>query len=93
MTIEQKAREIADVVCTNWEIKHRGQEFSMSAEAARLGIIEGRRQAFEEALEALNDDEVAEAMDCNKVEKYAVHKSAIKLAKEAIRALIEEQKV
>ena len=61
-------------------------------EAARLGIIEGRRQAFEEALEALNDDEVAEAMDCNKVEKYAVHKSAINLAKEAIRALIEESK-
>ena len=69
------------------------RDFAIHREAAaRLGIIEGRRQAFEEALEALNDDEVAEAMDCNKVEKYAVHKSAINLAKEAIRALIEESK-
>jgi hypothetical protein len=85
--INQKAREIAERAFDS-TASYPEKRF----QAARLGIIEGRRQAFEEALEALNDDEVAEAMDCNKVEKYAVHKSAINLAKEAIRALIEESK-
>ncbi len=85
---DQKAREIEQAASFMPYSGRRG----IGYEAARLGIIEGRRQAFEEALEALNDDEVAEAMDCNKVEKYAVHKSAINLAKEAIRALIEESK-
>lgn len=54
--------EIADAVCNNWEIKHRGQEFSMAAEAARLGIIEGRRQAFV-ANRRCGDDTLEDAED------------------------------
>ena len=45
MTIEQKAREIEQTASFMPYNGRRGIGF----EAARLGIIEGRRQAFEEA--------------------------------------------
>lgn len=76
MTIEQKAQEIAESV--------RSSSFLQCYEAvtaARLGIIEGRRQAFEEAAKRV---EACAAVPMDDPQGY--------LAK-IIRALIEEQKV
>ena len=45
MTIEQKAREIALIVAEDGGVPWSQEPYA----AARLGIVEGRRQAFEEA--------------------------------------------
>lgn len=74
MTIEQKAREIAESV--------RSSSFLQCYEAvtaARLGIIEGRRQAFEEA--------------AAKVKALWLASEPYSEVYDHIRALIEEQKV
>ena len=73
MTIEQKAREIAERV----EEEH-GSYWGLP-EAARLGIIEGRRQAFEEA--------------AAKVKALWLDGVPYPEAGDHIRELIEEQKV
>lgn len=81
MTIEQKAREIAE------KTYHSALRLGPNAriEAARLGIIEGRRQAFEEAAK------VAEA-SVTPIEDMCCKAMARNIAT-AIRALIEEQKL
>ena len=53
MTIEQKAREIAESVSDNWEVEHKGLEFAIAKNAARLGIIEGLEMAEQAVSQAL----------------------------------------
>lgn len=74
MTIEQKAREIAESL-------HASPEFVDESDiaCARLGIIEGRRQAFEEA--------------AAKVKALWLASEPYSEVYDHIRALIEEQKV
>ena len=75
MTIEQKAREIAESV--------RSSSFLQCYEAvtaARLGIIEGRRQAFEETVAVVQ------------TARFTNPESLRDSIADAIRALIEEQK-
>ncbi len=74
MTIEQKAREIAEGTKSVDGVFYR---FEVE-KAARLGIIEGRRQAFEEA--------------AAKVKALWLAGEPYSEVYDHIRALIEEQK-
>ena len=68
--IDQKAREIAEEVGDIYDYEH-------NVILARLGIIEGRRQAFEEAAKVAENNDSMEG-----------HGAVIA---EAVRALIEDQ--
>ena len=99
-TIEQLAREIAAQAYEQWddigdpitramwakEIREGLRDELPHVQAARLGILEGMKIQRERDVAIMDSEEVAEAMDCNKVEKYAVHKSTLELAKSAIRS-------
>jgi hypothetical protein len=63
---------------------------SIDLSALRQSPDKARLDALEEVIAALDDDEVAEMMDCNKVEKYRQHKATLELAKKAIRALAKQ---
>ena len=54
----------------------------------RLGLDAGELRGLEKAIAIMDSEEVTDAMDCNKVEKYAVHKSTLELAKSAIRSAL-----
>ena len=84
MTIEQKAREIAEAVSDNWKVERKGLEFAVAKHAARLGIIKGVKMAYKAALEA-------EQQQDN--DHGAANTGGAQQAAKAIRALIEEQKV
>lgn len=77
MTIEQKAREIALIVAEDGGVSWSQEPYA----AARLGIIEGRRQAFEEAAAVVH------------TARFTNPESLRDSIADAIRALIEEQKV
>lgn len=92
MTIEQKAREIVASILRQIDFQKRAKETEEGAWdatapviAARIGIIEGRRQAFEEAAK------VAEA-SVTPIDDMCCKAMARNIAT-AIRALVEEQKL
>jgi hypothetical protein len=60
-----------------------------SPDTARVDEI--RSAVIKECIAALDDENVAEAMDCNKVEKYRMHKATLALVKDAIRALANKE--
>lgn len=95
MTIEQKAREIAESVSDNWEVEHKGLEFAIAKHAARLGIIEGLEMAakWHDEQAKIYDNYADQEWDDKAAEKiYRQRADQHRGYAKAIRALIEEQK-
>jgi hypothetical protein len=84
MTIEQKAREIGLTVSEDSSVSWSQEPYA----AARLGIIEGRRQAFEEAAQVA--DRIGTCSNTTG-RSNCCEQTGEDIA-DAIRALTEEQK-